>query len=60
MGKGIPDLLVSKNRRSKLVEIKDTGGTLTRDQRVFIESWQDDVFIVTTEADVDHVMESLQ
>lgn len=39
MGKGFPDLIVGKNKKTWLVEVKYKDGVLTPDQRKFHDFW---------------------
>jgi hypothetical protein len=53
MGAGVPDLLVARDGRLDLVEVKYEKGTLTKDQKEFIDKWtQSEVVIVRTHFDV--------
>ena len=52
IGKGCPDLAVSKHGQTCLVEIKTEDGDLTTKQEKFIERWRDVVQIVRTTDDV--------
>ena len=53
MGSGCPDLLVGKNGRNLLMEIKDptkkpSQRALTDDERTFHNTWGGNVFVVET------------
>lgn len=47
-GKGCPDLLVSKNRYTFLVEIKNPAGRnrIEKSQNTFRLTWQGDIYII--------------
>ena len=51
-GQGVPDLLVSRNKRGVLVEVKAPGGKLTQEQQEFIAAMPDRVIVAETAADV--------
>ena len=51
LGKGVPDLLVSRDQRVWVVEVKGPKGTLTPDQIKWIAAWQSPVHIVRTAGD---------
>lgn len=51
VGNGCPDILIGRNRRNYLIEIKDGKKTLSRrkltpDQKVFHKAWRGEIFIV--------------
>jgi len=45
MGKGFPDLLISKTGENILIEVKTESGSLTPDQIRFISGWNSAVYI---------------
>jgi len=45
IGKGFPDLLISKTGENILVEVKTEAGKLTPDQIKFVSSWNSAVYI---------------
>ena len=45
MGKGTPDLLISKTGENIFVEVKTEAGNLTPDQIKFIATWNSAVYI---------------
>lgn len=52
VGKGVPDLCVSIDGETSLVEIKTETGTLTADQKKFIGEWKAEVVIIRSHHDV--------
>lgn len=52
VGGGLPDLLVSKNKKTVLVEVKTATGKLNQLQQEFRRSWQGRIFILRTVEDV--------
>lgn len=42
------DLLVGYKRRNVLIEVKSSGGTLTKRQKDFFASWRGEAYIVQT------------
>lgn len=52
LGKGVPDLVVSKNGRTCMVEVKSGRNDLNDDQRAFKEGWQGMYALVRDEAGV--------
>lgn len=61
MGKGVPDLAASKNRRTVLLECKDgakppSARKLTPDEQAFFASWQGECYVVES---VDQAMRVL-
>ena len=52
VGGGFPDLVVSRNGLTKLVEIKSPGGRLAYSQADFLADWQDEVIIAHSAFDV--------
>lgn len=55
VGSGIPDLLVSRNKRTYLVEIKSTTGILNTLQKEFRKSWQGKIYVVRYKTDVSYL-----
>lgn len=51
VGKGCPDLAVAYRGRTRLLEVKSPGGTLTEAEERFIAGWQDDVAVVSSTED---------
>ena len=52
VGSGFPDLVVSRNGITKLVEIKTLAGRLAYSQSNFMADWQDEVIIALSAFDV--------
>lgn len=57
IGEGYPDLTVSKDNKTRLVEVKDPSKPpsqrrLTEDQEKFHAAWQDTIIIALTTEDV--------
>ena len=48
VGKGFPDIAIGKHGRTVLVEIKDDGGELTDDEKVFFDEWRGSVILGMT------------
>ncbi len=58
VGGGCPDLLVSRNNHTWVVEVKEPGGTLTPAQKKWIGSWDAPVYVVNTiEGALNHLKE---
>lgn len=51
VGGGCPDLLVGYKRKNFLMEVKDDGGKLTRDQKSWHSGWQGSAHIVWSAED---------
>lgn len=48
VGKGCPDLLVGKFGHNLLVELKTDKGTLTKEEEIFLDSWNGCVLVAKT------------
>lgn len=60
LGKGVPDLLVSKGRWCRLVEVKTAKGKLTDDQVAFWFKWKGpEIHTVRSEAEAVALVETL-
>ena len=49
--KGVPDLVVGRQGKTYLMEVKERKGELTEDQEIFFEIWQGHAAIVRTVED---------
>mgnify|MGYP001105367233 CR=1 FL=1 len=56
VGGGVPDLLVSKEDLTCLVEVKSDNGKLRKSQEDFIDNWPGQVFVVYNRDDVDRYL----
>lgn len=56
VGGGVPDLVVSKEGFTCLVEVKSDNGKLRKSQEDFIDSWPGQVFVVYNRDDVDRYL----
>jgi Holliday junction resolvase len=57
LGKGAPDLFVSKAKRTIAIEIKDgkkppSARKLTKDEKIFKDTWQGEYMIIESVEDV--------
>lgn len=52
LGRGFPDIVVGRNGRTALVEIKAPGGGFTEEQTMFISSWRGALHVVVSIDDV--------
>ena len=52
VGKGFPDLVIARNGRTLLVEVKTKKGQLRQSQRDFIAGWSAGVIVAKTVWDV--------
>lgn len=48
VGRGVPDLLVSRHGNMYLLEVKTPKGRLTKCEREWIEAWDAPVYVVRT------------
>jgi hypothetical protein len=53
LGRGFPDLIVSKNRKNFLIEIKNEKGKFTEVQLKFYKYWQGDIFCIKNYNDLE-------
>ena len=59
MGSGFPDLVISRQRVTKLVEVKSPKGKLRLSQAEFISRWQDEVIVAKDVLDVINYFQQL-
>ena len=58
VGSGFPDIAISRNGKTKLVEIKDgskppSARALTNEEVIFHDTWRDEIYLVKDKDDVD-------
>jgi hypothetical protein len=51
VGDGVPDLIVAKNGRTCLCEVKHPGGVLRENQQAWHDTWRGTVFVIRTQQD---------
>ena len=59
LGGGVPDLLIAKQGRTALVEVKTPTGTLQEAQRCFLTVWPGEWAILTSLDDVERFNDSI-
>jgi len=52
IGRGFPDIVVGKNGKTHLIEIKTEAGKLTEQEQAFFDMWKGSVLIIRTIDDV--------
>lgn len=55
VGGGLPDLLISRNEKTKLVEVKTATGKFTKAQIEFRDGWKDTILVARCLADVEAI-----
>jgi Holliday junction resolvase len=52
VGNGCPDILVSRNSKNILFEIKTKTGKLRKSQKDFLEKWRGEAYVARTTEDI--------